>query len=876
MTTLTGTSGADTFAIPNPGGAVTIIGFSDAQGDKIDLTAFAGLTSLAAVQADAVQSGPDTIITIGSTQIDLQNVSLVSLAASDFDLRYTPISVTGAVTIAAGQNLAFYGPNGGDGAYDLSGSGSLTVHGTLQVQDGQASDILAGVHTEGSTGSPVFWIEPDGTVTVSSQGPGSSAYGFYSGAVAASFRNDGTFSVSATGNATAVALEAGGVFVNTGTITVTSSGGSAYGVLAGDNVGGVTNIVNSGTITAQYAVSGLLETGHLNVTNSGALNGSVIFGLAAGNELSNTGSISGHVTFDGITGEQLYDGRGGTLSGALFFASGAGATGTDVAYLGNDGETVQGGSPLLYVYGGTGADHITGGSGNSFIDGGGGNDILDGGSSGTSTVIFASATNGVTVSLALQGQAQNTGIGNETLTNFQNILGSAYNDTLEGGGPLASSLTGGGGADTFVYRSGDGYVTIQDFSAAQGDKIDLSSLTGFRSLSDVLAHASPGVTAADTLIGIGSFGLLLGGVSVSSLTAADFIFYTGPTVGPNIGGTPTTGSGTLTGTSGSDWLQGQGGNDTLHGGAGSDYLDGGAGLNTAAYDGAYRQYTVGAGGATVSGGPEGGIDDLVNIQRIQFVDGYLATSPTDTAGQVYRIYEATLGRAPDQEGLTNWVNILNSGSSLQSVVNGFVNSTEFQQVYGALDNAGFVTLLYHNVLHRDPDAGGLANWVGFLTSGQDTRAQVVLGFSESPEDIAALAAPVQQGLWIANPDAAEVARLYDTVLGRLPDLSGLTNWTNSLETGSSLQSVARTASATARSREFQSVYGAPWNNTDFVTLLYHNVLHRDPDASGLNNWVGMLASGQETRAQVVVGFSESPEHITNTAPHIDSGIWVVG
>ncbi len=334
--------------------------------------------------------------------------------------------------------------------------------------------------------------------------------------------------------------------------------------------------------------------------------------------------------------------------------------------------------------------------------------------------------------------------------------------------------------------------------------------------------------------------------------------------------------GTTYGTSGSDWLQGQGGNDILIGEGGGDYLDGGGGLNTAAYSGAYHQYTInlaaGPGLQSVAGGPEGGTDDLANIQRIQFVDGYLATSPTDTAGQVYRIYEATLGRAPDQEGLTNWVNSLNSGANLQSVVGGFVNSTEFQQVYGALDNAGFVTLLYHNVLHRDPDSGGLSNWVGFLASGQDTRAQVVLGFSESPEDIGALAAPVQQGLWIADAAAGEVARLYDTVLGRLPDGSGLANWTHSLEAGSSLQSVAN---GFVGSQEFQSVYGA-LNNTDFVTLLYHNVLHRDPDAGGLNNWVGMLASGQETRAQVVVGFSESPEHITNTAPHVDGGIWLVG
>jgi hypothetical protein len=369
-------------------------------------------------------------------------------------------------------------------------------------------------------------------------------------------------------------------------------------------------------------------------------------------------------------------------------------------------------------------------------------------------------------------------------------------------------------------------------------------------------------------------------VSLTDVEVLELLGYTlspaapivnGPTVGLGIGGTPTTGNGLINGTSGSDWLQGGAGADTLHGGAGSDYLDGGAGLNTALYDGVYRQYTVTLGSpTTVAGGPEGGTDDLVNIQRIQFVDGYLATSPTDTAGQVYRLYEATLARAPDQEGLTNWVNQLNAGASLQSVAAGFVGSQEFQSTYGALDNTQFVTLLYTNVLHRPPDSGGLANWVGMLNGGE-SRAQVVTGFSESQEDINDLSAPVQQGLWVGNADAAEVARLYDTAFSRLPDLSGLANWTSSLESGTSLLQVTQSV---VGSHEFQSTYGS-LNDTQFVQLLYENSLHRAADAAGLNNWVIALAGG-ESRAQVVMAFSESLEHIADTAPHIDSGIWVTG
>ncbi len=635
--TITGGLGADVFMMSSNAGAATITDFSDAQGDKIDLSAFGTFHSLSDVLAVATQVNSDTVITIGSRSLTLDNVQLSSLTDADFI--YGPISVTGALTIAAGQNLTFSGTNGGHGAYAVSGTGTLKVYGTVLVQDTQPGDILPGVNTSGSTGNPVLWIETGGSFTVNASGSGASAYGFYSGQASANFQNDGTFSVSSAGGVIGVDFQAGGgflnhgsmtitgqsgftsglyaagsfqggntgsinvsgsgrvdavdlvtnaIFTNAGTITATSSGGAAYGILAGDSAGALVNITNSGTITAQYAINSIAGAGPIGVANSGTLNGAVLFGTSAGNELFNTGAIHGAVTFGGTSSLQYFDGRGGTLSGGITFASGSGVTGTAYAYLGNDGETVQGGSAYLHALGGTGADHITGGAGAAFIEGGGGNDVLNGGSSGASTVIFAPATNGVTVSLALQGQAQNTGegtdtlsnfrnmvgstfndhltgdannnimegdggddvmdggggfntvafagathgvtvslalqgqaqdtgIGQETLTNFQAIQGSGYNDTLEGGGPLASSLTGGLGADTFVYRPGDGHVTIQDFSAAEGDKIDLSSVFGFRSLSDVQAHLFSANGGVDSVIAIEGAGLLLGGVAPGSL-----------------------------------------------------------------------------------------------------------------------------------------------------------------------------------------------------------------------------------------------------------------------------------------------------------------------------------------------------------------------
>ena len=410
-------------------------------------------------------------------------------------------------------------------------------------------------------------------------------------------------------------------------------------------------------------------------------------------------------------------------------------------------------------------------------------------------------------------------------------LGTTGSDTFNVLPPGNYVITTGGGADDIVVGAASGAlgtIVVTDFDTAS-DVIDLSAY--FNDFASVQAATTQ--QHANTVVGMGGGTLTLNNVSMSSLVASDFSFTS---IAPP-------GGGTVTGTAAHHY--------------------------TVSFEGGLQQYTVAAGGATVSGGPEGGTDTLVNIQRIQFVDGYMAYSPNDPAGEVYRLYEAALGRAPDPEGLAGWVNQLDAGATLETVADGFVGSAEFQTAYGNLNNNDFITLLYNNVLHRAPDPGGLSGWLGAMNSGE-TRAQVLLGFTQSPEDINNLASAVEQGLWVGNRDAAEVARLYDTTLGRLPDLPGLTGWTQALENGT--LTLLQEMSDFVGSAEFQAVYGN-LSNTAFVTQLYANALHRAPDA-GLTAWVSLLNSGQYTRAEVVQGFSESPEHVADTAPHIDSGIWL--
>ncbi|WP_203095310.1 DUF4214 domain-containing protein [Skermanella rosea] len=326
----------------------------------------------------------------------------------------------------------------------------------------------------------------------------------------------------------------------------------------------------------------------------------------------------------------------------------------------------------------------------------------------------------------------------------------------------------------------------------------------------------------------------------------------------------------LSGGSGGDILNGGAGDDTLVGGTGSDTLDGGTGTDAAVWSRPRRACTVTLrldGADTVSDGS--GTDTLVGdtVEVLRFSDGHYVTGSTSVAAQVYRLYNAALGRTPDAGGIKNWTGALEAGQiTLTTAAAGFIGSPEFIQRYGQPSNAGFVTLLYRNVLDRTPDASGRAAWLGALDAGM-TRADAVLGFSESAENITRHQATIGQGIWMRDDDAAAVARLYYAALNRMPDSGGLSVWTGELKSGRTVVDVAQDFITSA---EFTQRYGST-SNRQFVTLLYRNVLSRDPDSGGLDAWLAALNAGT-ARAGVVAGFSESEEHRLRRSAAVDDGI----
>jgi serralysin len=299
----------------------------------------------------------------------------------------------------------------------------------------------------------------------------------------------------------------------------------------------------------------------------------------------------------------------------------------------------------------------------------------------------------------------------------------------------------------------------------------------------------------------------------------------------------------------------------LVGGAYDDLLQGTAGVHQALAGMAGNDTLIGGGGAvdTLMGGS--GNDRLLAESTDDAFDAI--------AGQVYRLFQATLDRAPNMSGHAYWSEQIDSGSkTLLEVVSGFVDSQEFRNNYGDTTNEEFVTLLYNNVLDREPGAQGLQYWTTALENESLTREQVVLGFSESLElrlnTATAELAYSREGHKAAWTD--DVYRLYQATLDRDPAMAGLDDWTERLADGADFLTVA---AGFVGSREFQNSYGDT-TNEEFVTLLFNNVLDREPGAQGLRAWTAALDDGSLSRTEVVEGFVQSREFITSSADGLES------
>lgn len=218
---------------------------------------------------------------------------------------------------------------------------------------------------------------------------------------------------------------------------------------------------------------------------------------------------------------------------------------------------------------------------------------------------------------------------------------------------------------------------------------------------------------------------------------------------------------------GIDQVLGGTGNDRFVGYAGNDYFDGRGGVDTAVYRGKVRDYTLSSSSVidrtdplqsntllatliTDAGSNRDGIDTLINVERLEFSDATIAYDIVkgSNAGDAYRLYKAAFDRIPDPVGLGYWVKTLDDGTNtLLKVAQGFINSPEFVKLNGVdSSNALFITNLYKFVLQRTPDPEGFRYWDSVLSNNPGARAQTLIDFSNSPENIAQVAGLIANGI----------------------------------------------------------------------------------------------------------------------------------
>jgi Ca2+-binding RTX toxin-like protein len=379
----------------------------------------------------------------------------------------------------------------------------------------------------------------------------------------------------------------------------TLSGGAGDDVLAG--LGGADILDGgAGSDTASYAASAAAVT--VNLATGAASGGDAqgdtlisienLIGSAFADTLTGDAGVNrldggaGDDLLAGLGGADILDGGAGTDT-ASYAASGASVTVNLTTNVNTGGdaqgdilsniENVTGSAFADTLTGNAGINTLTGGAGDDVLAGLGGADILDGGA-GSDTASYAASGAAVTVNLAT-GAASGGDAQGDTLISIENVIGSAFADTLTAAA-AGSRLSGGDGNDTLV--AGAGADTLD--GGAGTDTADYSASTAAISINLLTGTASGGYADGDTLTGI---------ENVVGSAYADVIV----------------------GDAGANTLTGGAGNDTLIGGAGADVLDGGAGTDTADYSSSGAAVAVNLSTGSASGGNADG-DTLISIENL--------------------------------------------------------------------------------------------------------------------------------------------------------------------------------------------------------------------------------------------------------------------
>ncbi len=236
---------------------------------------------------------------------------------------------------------------------------------------------------------------------------------------------------------------------------------------------------------------------------------------------------------------------------------------------------------------------------------------------------------------------------------------------------------------------------------------------------------------------------------------------------------------------------------------------------------------------TIAGPVTGGVDATYSgTDLLQASEGStpfeVAQPKTADESWTLAAYADFLDRAPTETELTTTVGRLSSGTGRATVARELSQTQEWIRVS--------IRRFYLDTLDREPDAAGLAFWVGQVQTGRRTLAQVAAQFYSSPEYFANSGGTVPQ--WVAD--------VYTKVLHRSPSSDDIVFWTTRTQ-------------AQGRGKVAAAIYSSLESRRDRVAVLYRALLGRNPDVAGRDFWAERIATSGDLA--LAVNLVVSPEYV---------------
>ncbi|SDI92536.1 protein of unknown function [Lachnospiraceae bacterium G41] len=269
--------------------------------------------------------------------------------------------------------------------------------------------------------------------------------------------------------------------------------------------------------------------------------------------------------------------------------------------------------------------------------------------------------------------------------------------------------------------------------------------------------------------------------------------------------------------------------------------------------------------------------DGFSVEYTVFV-GDKAQQTANVSAFVTRMYNVTLNRDPDPDGLDYWTNNLLEGKLTGAeTAKHFILADEF--INKNLTYNEFLDVMYAAFFDRPKDDQGYYYWLDQLYNGA-SKEYVVACFVDSEEftgicesygivrgnlDKTTGTPTSSQGIVPLKVDSKNVddgqlsgyvEKLYTTILGRASEPAGCDYWKKAIKEGNEMDA------AKAASQFFQSKEYKDKNKSDeeFLRDVYAMFFGREPDPEGYNYWLENLKKEKVSRVWLIeAGFGKSDE-----------------